>query len=94
MKLLDFVDFITLYYLAEAEDFCKVRRIGEKLSETFVSIGLQKGSPYRDTLNRGIMTLHKKGIIASIREKWILYSERNCDKVTCNILKSESLYVF
>ena len=73
--------FFTLFYLAEAEDFCKVRRIGEKLSETFVSIGLQKESPYRDILNRGIMILHKKGIIASIREKWTLYSERNCDKV-------------
>lgn len=30
-------------FLVEAEDFCKVRRIGEKLSETFISIGIQKG---------------------------------------------------
>ena len=85
---MDFLISLLCFYLVEAEDFCKVRRIGEKLSETFVSIGLQKGSPYRDVLNRGIMTLHKKGIIASIREKWILYSERNCDKVTCNVFKS------
>ena len=42
--------FIVYHYnysfLVEAEDFCKVRRIGEKLSETFISIGIQKGQSH------------------------------------------------
>ena len=38
-------------------------------------------SPYLEHLNAGIIKLHDKGVIDSIREKWVKYSERNCEQV-------------
>ena len=38
-------------------------------------------SPNREALNRGITKLQANGVIDSIREKWIRYSDRNCGKV-------------
>lgn len=39
------------------------------------------GSPYIEALNKGITKLQANGVIDSIREKWIRYSDRNCGKV-------------
>ena len=39
-------------------------------------------SPYFEQINEGIMELHDDGIVDSIREKWIRYSERNCERVS------------
>ena len=38
-------------------------------------------SPYFEKINAGIMELHDDGIVDSIREKWVRYSERNCERV-------------
>ena len=51
-------------------------------------------SPYRETLNKGITKLQANGVIDSIREKWIRYSDRNCGKVYRPILLNSMLLIF
>ena len=38
-------------------------------------------SPHREALNKGITKIQANGVLDSIREKWIRYSDRNCEKV-------------
>ena len=37
-------------------------------------------SPHREMINDGIMKLQTEGIIENIMEKWVRYSERNCEQ--------------
>ena len=38
-------------------------------------------SPHLDALNKGITKIQANGVLDSIRQKWIRYSDRNCEKV-------------
>ena len=78
------------------DDFCKVKRVGDRLKESFITMVIQKSkynafdivhfhsnvldSPHRERINDGIMKLQTEGIIENIMEKWVRYSERNCEK--------------
>ena len=86
-------------FLTAPDDFCKVKRVGDRLKESFITMVIQKSekicfyliitcyeqlklsdSPYREMINEGIMKLQGEGVIEKIMEKWIRFSERNCDQ--------------
>lgn len=74
--------FVTPYFDSLApDDFCKVKRVGDRLKESFITMVIQKNSPYREMINEGIMKLQGEGVIEKIMEKWIRFSERNCDQI-------------
>ena len=83
--------------MSAPDDFCKVKRVGDRLKESFITMVIQKSknnafdvkmyffsnvldSPHREMINDGIMKLQTEGIIENIMEKWVRYSERNCEK--------------
>ena len=52
---------------------------------TFIFHSNVLDSPHREMINDGIMKLQTEGIIENIMEKWVRYSERNCEKETDSI---------
>ena len=51
-------------------------------------------SPHREALNKGITKIQANGVLDSIRQKLIRYSERNCEKVNKLFLSNSNLINF
>ena len=51
-------------------------------------------SPHREALNKGITKIQANGVLDSIRQKWIRYSDRNCEKVNKLFLSNSNLISF
>ena len=97
--------------IIDPEAFCKVRMIGERLKDGFLSMAIRKSkllllplivsaydehtdSPHREALNKGITKIQANGVLDSIRQKWIRYSDRNCEKVNKLFLSNSNLINF
>ena len=77
--------------------FCpwQFERVSHLLLPLFVSTyDEHTDSPHREALNKGITKIQANGVLDSIREKWIRYSDRNCEKVNKLFLFNLNLISF
>ncbi|KAL3842036.1 hypothetical protein ACJMK2_020101 [Sinanodonta woodiana] len=62
-------------YLAQWN--CETESIEQNFGYKHFSMGFPKGAPYRDDINRALLSLKEKGILDELRKKW-WSSSKNC----------------
>lgn len=63
-------DSPVLLYYASDQGKGKVQVVGPVFEKQSYGIGLQEGSPYRERINRALLTLQENGTYTKIYEKW------------------------
>ena len=62
-------------------EFERVSLVFQSLSVFLFPYAHNIDSPHLEALNKGITKIQANGVLDSIRQKWIRYSDRNCEKV-------------